>query len=183
MPSTLTSTTIEKIKAGHEASITVWFKAFYPTIKQYVASRVNKQEDIEELVQRIFIDSLQQISLLQDGSKLYPWMLSIARCRVADFYRKQYAKRVIRYLPLGENILALDTKSIDQVTADVQSALALMRQASRDLIFLKYFDNLSVKSIAKQLAVTPKTIEAKLYRARREFKLCYDQVTASGYAV
>jgi len=172
------SADVNNIKAGHEASITLWFKAFHPAIRRFVASRVNRHEDIEELVQKIFIDSLRQISLLRDETKLYSWMLGIAHCRVADFYRKQYAKRVIHHLPLGEQALALDKKDIDQVSQDVQSALALMKQTSRDLLLLKYLDNKKVTEIAQSQDTTPKTIELQLYRARKEFKLCWAQVTA-----
>ncbi|MBU0979026.1 sigma-70 family RNA polymerase sigma factor [Patescibacteria group bacterium] len=179
MSPSLPLTIVDKIKAGHETSITVWFKTFYPFIKQFVASRVKRREDVEELVQKIFIDSLQQISLLRDKNKLYPWMLGIAGCRVADFYRKQYAKKVIRHLPLGERVLALDSKDIDQVSQDVQSALALMKQTSRDLLLLKYLDNKQVAEIAFSQNTTPKTIEAQLYRARQEFKLCWTQITAT----
>jgi len=176
---TLPSDIVDKIKAGHEASITLWFKTFYPTIKKFVASRVDRREDVEELVQKIFIDSLQQISLLRDKNKLYGWMLGIAGCRIADFYRKQYAKKVIRHLPLGEQVLALDTKDMDQVDQDVQSALALMKQKSRDLLLVKYVDNKKVTEIAHHQQVSVKSIEAQLYRARREFKLCWVQVTAT----
>lgn len=169
---------VDQIKAGHETGIMVWFKIFRPYVRQFVDSRVDNSADAEELVQKIFLDSLQQISLLRRRDRLYPWMLSIARCRVADFYRKRYAKKAIRCLPLGEQLLALDNRDINQVTQEVQAALAMMRQTSRELILLKYLDDCSVLKIARRQAVTPKAIEAKLYRARQEFRRCYAQVTA-----
>ena len=167
---------VEKIKLGDKTSITKWFKIFYPVIYKFVSSRVKTKEDAEDLVQKIFIESLQQISLLRDNCKLYAWMLSIAHARVTDFYRKQYAKKVIRCLPLGEHLLAWDNKDIDQVTEDVRDALALMKKTSRELLQLKYLDKKKVTEIAQSQGVTSKTIESQLYRARQEFKLCYLQV-------
>ena len=171
------SALIAQLKMGDEKAVTTWFNQYQPIIYQFIASRISDRADIEELVQKTFIDSLRQISLLRDPTKLKAWMLNIARCRVADFYRKQYAKKVIKQLPLGKEMLALNTQDLPEVAEAVQATLNKMSAYSRELLLKKYVDRDQVSKIAKEQLVSNKTIESRLYRARQEFKSIYAKIS------
>jgi RNA polymerase sigma-70 factor (ECF subfamily) len=57
-----------------------------------------------------------------------------------------------------------------ETIARLTSAVATLSEADRHLIFACYFDGRSHADLAKELGVSPKTIETRLYRARRHLR-------------
>ncbi|MCC6711000.1 MAG: RNA polymerase sigma factor [Candidatus Pacebacteria bacterium] len=169
---------INELKTGNKQAVRYWYKLFFPVLLRLALQKVANKKDAEELVQETFINSLKQIQLFQQKSKLKTWMVSILYHEIADYYRKRYAKKALKIVPLLDEILQKPLLSSDELNQKVETVLAEMKKDSRDLLLLKYFDKKKVKEIAKKLKKTVKAVEADLFKARREFKDIY---LAKGY--
>ena len=102
-------------------------------------------------------------------------MQSIAQHEVADFYRKKYAKRAIKTLPLSELLLDQRIENTAEISQRVTAVLQKMTAHSRELLLKKYVDSQKVAEIALELGKTIKSVESELFRARKEFKSLYIQ--------
>jgi RNA polymerase sigma-70 factor (ECF subfamily) len=133
-------------------------------------SRLPSDSIVQEIVQETFINCLQTINLFKGQSSLLTWMQSVLRHEIADYYRKLYAKRIIRTTPLADLLLEVDTRDAAGTAEAVTAVLHQMLGKNRELLLRKYVDQLSVKEIAKQLGASNKAVESDLFRARQEFK-------------
>ncbi|MBD3250615.1 MAG: sigma-70 family RNA polymerase sigma factor [Candidatus Pacebacteria bacterium] len=166
---------IEKLKAGNKRALYQWFNHYQPPLLKYALTRAQSEKDAKDLVQETFINSYKQIQLFRGECKLLSWMTSILRHEIADYYRKKYAKRAIRTVPLAEHLLSEPLDDSSQVADKVKQALGKMLERRKKLLLLKYVDGLPVKEIAQHVGRTFKAVEADLYRARESFRKLYGQ--------
>jgi RNA polymerase sigma-70 factor (ECF subfamily) len=176
---------VERLRAGEEKAVTAWFRQYQARLMNYVARRISEAEDVNEVTQEIFINCLRNIANFRGGSSLFTWMCAIAKHEIADFYRKRYAKKFIRALPLGEMMMReLETGGDQQQRREQEAVLkeTLERVFGkiaghyRELLMLKYVDRKKVAEIARETGRTIKAVESDLWRARRDFKVAYEEV-------
>lgn len=161
---------LSDLKRGLPQAVEQWFKLYKSHITAYVGVKIDSNKDRDELVQEIFVHSLQQLPLFRGESSLWTWMCSIARHEIADYYRKRYAKKALKTLPLMDWLAAESPGDASDVSQIVHATLSKMTPKYRELLLNKYFDKYSVKKLAKVLDKSEKSIESDLFRARQEFK-------------
>ncbi|OGJ16782.1 MAG: hypothetical protein A2632_01935 [Candidatus Pacebacteria bacterium RIFCSPHIGHO2_01_FULL_46_16] len=164
---------IEKLKRGEAAAVREWFARYHDKLVDYVARRLANQADAEELVQEAFIHALKQLPLFRGSSSLWTWLVAIARHEIADYYRKHYAKKMLKLVPLFETLLTEPIADTSEVSSVVFACLEQMHVYSAELLRLKYIDNKQVAEIAVELGKSLKAVESELFRARGEFKAVY----------
>jgi len=161
---------LSDLKRGLPQAVEQWFKLYKSHITAYVGVKIDSNKDRDELVQEIFVHSLQQLPLFRGEASLWTWMCSIARHEIADYYRKRYAKKALKTLPLMDWLAAESPGDASDVSQIVHATLSKMTPKYRELLLNKYFDKYSVKKLAKVLDKSEKSIESDLFRARQEFK-------------
>ena len=164
---------IEALRKGNEQATKYWFKHFYKRLFAIAIRKVRSEEDAKEITQETFINCLRNLHLFRDKAKLSTWMTSILYHEIADYYRKLYAKKAIKILPLGDFLLSLPISDSHEISAKVRLILSKMIKEKRELLLLKYVDNKKVKEIAKKMNRSVKSIESDLFRARIEFRKLY----------
>ena len=82
------------------------WRAFRHRLEQYIRRRVNDPADAEDLVQDILIRAVEGLPSLKSAERLTPWLLSISRHALIDFYRRRS-----RY----PNTLSLDSAADPEV--------------------------------------------------------------------
>ncbi len=161
---------LSALKQGDPVAVEFWFKNYRNKLTQIAVSRLPSKVVALEIVQETFINCLQTINLFKGKSSLLTWMQSVLRHEIADYYRKLYAKKIIRTTPLADLLLETDTHDAAGTAEAVETVLRQMLGKNRELLLRKYVDKLTVKEIAKQLGVSCKAVESDLFRARQEFK-------------
>lgn len=164
---------IADLKLGLPEAVELWYREYSPYLHAYVSTRISQQADVEEIVRETFLNCLRQLPLFQERSTLKTWMTKIASHEVADYYRRKYAKRIIKSIPLSSFLLTEDPKNMHETSELVTEILKRMRADYAELLRLKYIDQIGVKDIATLLQRSVKSIEADLFRARKEFKELY----------
>lgn len=164
---------LRELRAGHKSAVRRWFKLFAPYLLRVATHRLSLKEDAEEIVQETFVNCLKQLPLFRGRSRLRTWMISILNHEIADYYRKQYAKRAIRMTPLADFLLATPVLGASETAERVRAVLAHMTRQKKELLMLKYVDKKRVEEIAQSWGKTVKSIESELFRARREFRALY----------
>ncbi|MDQ3008385.1 MAG: sigma-70 family RNA polymerase sigma factor [bacterium] len=166
-------TLLHQLKAGKPSAVSYWFTKYHQPVVTFIGTKVSEAADAEELAQEVFINCLRQLPLFRGDSQLWTWMQSIARHEIADYYRKRYAKKAIKALPLGELLDGLAVANAQETSHQVKHVIQQLSHETQELLLLKYVDNKKVAEIAQMMGKTTKAVEAELYRARVEFKQVY----------
>lgn len=159
-----------ELQQGDQKAVTRWFTQYHDRLLSVAVLKVSVKQDAEELVQETFLNCMKQIALFRGGSSLWTWMNAVLRHEISDYYRKKYAKKAIKTLPLFEKLKVDEIKSSSDISNRVASILTSMRADYRELLLLKYIDKLKVVEIADKWGRTTKAIESDLFRARKEFQ-------------
>jgi RNA polymerase sigma-70 factor (ECF subfamily) len=161
---------LHQLKTGSDQAVKTWFDLYYSKLLQIVETKVSNKKDAEEIVQQTFMNCLKHLPLFRGKSSIWTWMNSISRHEIADYYRKKYAKKAIRTIPLSEFLPLTEIADSDDVSERVNLVLSQMKESYKELLLLKYADGKKVAVIAKDLGKSVKSIESDLFRARKEFK-------------
>lgn len=166
---------VKKILQGDKAALFWFWRKFKGKIFHYLKTKISDQKDAEEVFQDTFLAGLEGLRDFQFNSSLFTYLYSIARHKVIDYYRKKRIARIVfSHLPGLENIVAkilspeekLIKKELKQTIRNIFDQLAPIETK---IIQLKYDQGLSVREIARELCLTVKACESKLYRARIAF--------------
>lgn len=164
---------IKALRSGDPLASKQWFENYYPRLFAIALKKARNLPDAQELVQETFINCLRNLHFFRGNSKLSTWMISILNHEIADYYRKIYAKKAIKTLPLGDFLVNLPVADSHEISAKVRLILGKMVKSKRELLLSKYVDKLKVKQIAQKTGKTVKAIESELFRAREEFRYLY----------
>ena len=168
---------VGRLKQGDKQALHYWFKHYQPALIKIAIKKAKSKKDANDLVQETFINSYKQIQLFKENSSLLTWMVSILRHEIADYYRKKYAKKAIKTIPLGDYLLRHSIQDSKEVSQKVRQVLSQMLDRRKKLLLMKYVDGLKVKEIAHRVDRTFKAVEADLYRARESFKNIYSSLS------
>lgn len=145
------------------------YDQYFPKIRRYVYFKVPKTEDTDELTAEVFLRGWEYAtsSKVENPGALF---YRIARNLIADFYRQRKEEEAI-----GEREVA-SKEDIAEATAAVDEQQQLITQLRnikdeyRDVLVMKYLDEMSVKEIAVILEKTPNNVRVLLHRAKNALK-------------
>ena len=157
----------------------------------YILFIVHDRSMAEDLFQETFV---KIISKLHEGKysssgKFVSWMLRIAHNAVMDWYRRQKNEKTME--AYNENDLYGDSTSVldanienhfvkEQVLRDVQRMMNLLPITQREVVFMRFYQNLSFKEIAE---LTNVSINTALGRMRYAVMNMRRMAAANGVAL
>jgi len=161
---------IKRLKIGDEKAVKLWFDMYYEKLLLVVGYKVDNKKDAEEVVQQTFLNCLKHLPLFLGKSSIWTWMNSIVKHEIADYFRKKYAKKALKTIPLSELMPLSHISDSNDTSEQVMLVLSKMKVYYKELLLLKYADGKKVAIIALELGKSIKSIESDLFRARNEFK-------------
>lgn len=157
------------------------FRILYPRyvhrVYSYIAYKVGRQQDIEDLVSETFVRALENIQHFEYRGEFSfgAWLMGIAHNIVREFYRKQPPTEVsIEDMPLSQEA-NLDERLIKQEKfKQIYEILQTLSPRRREIILLKYYGGLRNQEIAEVLNIEERTVSSHLSRALTEIQAKYD---------
>ena len=144
-------------------------------IFSYIIFIVHNQEVANDIFQETFLKAITNLQMRKytPTGKFNAWMIRIAHNAIMDWYRRQKTKQIIDMdddfdiASMSDKTL-METSSEDlmanaQVLADVKAMIAFLPEAQREVVQMRYYQNLSFKEIA---AITGVSINTSLGRMR-----------------
>lgn len=139
------------------------------------ARRVTGADDVaDDVVQDVWMQIVRGLPGLKAPASLRAWMFSIARRRLMDRLRRQYAAPSfsdtdLDVLQAPDDALLDEQPLVDEI-AQMHEALATMPAVERDTLALFYLQELSLQEMSDVLGVPIGTIKSRLFRARRQLR-------------
>lgn len=164
---------VRQLKRADSRAVKLWFLHYHQPLLSFAKQKISNPKDAEDVAQETMINCLKQIQLFRQDASLKTWMMTILRHEIADYYRKKYAKKVLKVVPLSQRIFSKPIQDSSQVEKAVRSTLTQMSECRKKILLMKYVDGLKVKEIADKLGKTFKSVESELWRSRESFKQIY----------
>lgn len=136
----------------------------------YIIFIVHNKEIADDIFQETFLKAIQKLQMhsYSPTGKFNAWMIRIAHNTIMDWYRRQKAKHMIdtdgddlRIAQMSDKQL-METSREDllanaQVMSDVRTLIDFLPEAQREIVKMRYYQNLSFKDIAEQTGVSINT--------------------------
>lgn len=144
-------------------------------IFSYIIFIVHNQEVANDIFQETFLKAITNLQMRKytPTGKFNAWMIRIAHNAIMDWYRRQKTKQIIDMdddfdISSMSDKTLMETSSEDlmanaQVLADVKAMIDFLPEAQREVVQMRYYQNLSFKEIA---ALTGVSINTSLGRMR-----------------
>ncbi len=161
------------IKEGEFEKI---YDDFAPKIFKFCYFRVSSREEAEDIASMVFMRAWDHINTGKDVSNLQGFLFRIATNLVIDYYRNHKERKDIsiddprtnRDIPDKHDM----TEHIDRdlLVEDIRRKIDVLPESYREIIILRYINDLTIGEIAKILETSENNISVRLYRAIDKLK-------------
>jgi RNA polymerase sigma-70 factor, ECF subfamily len=149
---------MEKAKTGDNTAFGLIYKAYFSPIFRYIFFRVRNQAVAEDITQAVFLKVLEKLPSYQDKNRSpLAFFYTVARNKIIDFWRQNN-----REANMAENDGDLSDISDSSDSAEelltkagagelISQALETIPQEQREVVILKFINELSYEEIAALL--------------------------------
>ncbi len=143
-----------------------------PVLDAYLALRLPQFADAEDILQDIAMSAIKGIEGSNPKRPFLPWVLTLAKRRVADWYRSKKRQPLLLGETEDQIINRVKTHSRQQALMEgmLESCVEELNDKHRNIIELHYKGHAKPAQIAKALKTTPNTISVTLHRLRSHVK-------------
>ncbi len=149
------------------------------------SARLDSAEETEDLAQEVFLKAYRSLPRFRGEASFSTWLYRIALNHLKDWIRARRPEAV----ELGsiEERVAADPGTSPEEAAMraeyrqlIQRTLAELPESYRQVLYLHHYHDLSCAEIGARLGVPDRTIETRLYRAKKMLRerLAESEVTA-----
>ena len=139
------------------------------SLERLVRYRLPVQSDADDVLQEIYLSAYQKFPQLKNKDAFAPWILSIARNKCNDYFRKKAAQMEISLDALSQDVLSIGRRGITAVQI-VRDTLELLGDKDKQILYLYFWKEMPQQEIAKQLNIPLGTVKSRLHTAKRHFK-------------
>lgn len=159
-------TLLRAMANGDERALDELYTRHGPGLLVYLNGRLGDRQLAEEVLQDVMLAAWQGAARFRGESRVYTWLLAIARHRAINAQRRRELPRA----PLDEaaagGIGPLEALERDAEGAEVQKALRKLPADQRETLELIFYHGLSGPEAAAVLGIAPGTVKSRLHRAR-----------------
>ncbi len=128
----------------------------------------------EDVAQEVFLQVLRKGKQFRGQSSLWTWLaaLTVNRCRSVQRRRwiRERALRMVAMQSREEQTTHEQDLQRDDAAAHIREVVATLPMAAREVIVLRYFEELTIEQMAQVLGLKRNAIEARLSRARKQLE-------------
>lgn len=152
---------IRKIKNGEIDWFRFIVEKYTIIMYQYIVIRIFNKEDIEDLIQNIFISFYKSIERFDENKPVKPYLFKIAINELKMYYRSK--KQTVS---LNEDIYLSDDRLQDNIL-DIDNYLKLLNNQEKE-IFIRLNEGYKIEEIAKEVKKPINTVKSIIRRARKK---------------
>jgi RNA polymerase sigma-70 factor (ECF subfamily) len=157
------SALVEEAINGDAESFTELCRRYYPAMVAIAHSVIGDRHLAEDAAQETFAKAAVKLPQLRQTNKFAGWLAAICRNQARDMARHANGLQTI------DEFSVRATKSDkDDSGYAVRLALKKLSEPARELVYLRYYDDLSYEQISKVLGISEQAINGRLRRAKRK---------------
>jgi RNA polymerase sigma-70 factor, ECF subfamily len=145
------------------------YERYAPGLFRYLYFRVGDEEQARDILSEVFLRMIESHERYEErGWPISAWLYRIAHDRAVDCIRRRSRRRHLSLesydAPVAGPESLLDRH---EAAAMVQRSMATLCTTQRQVIHMRYFDDLSVQEVAQQLGRSEGAVKAIQHRGMR----------------
>ena len=166
---------IHRAKAQDQIAFNLIFDTYWNPLYSFLYKRTSNPNLAEELAIESFSKAFDQLDRFDEKLSFGSWLITIAKNHHTDRYRKsklhiensqeveeEKTIEFSRTAPSPEDLM-ISNQNLNNVLDHIKS----MKKEFRNLLRMRYFEDLTLKEIETILNEPPTTIRVKLFRAKK----------------
>ena len=156
---------VEAAQNGHLESFGALYERYHSPMVALAYSLLADRHLAEDAAQEVFATACRELPSLRRKDRFGAWLAAICR-NVARQMLRSKGKRVVALNDVQQFTENEDNK---EHRADViRRAVWRLRSSERELIVLRYYDNMPYEQIAQVLDISIQAVNGRLMRAKRK---------------
>lgn len=159
---------VKTYAVGDNDAFDTLLKRHQERIFNYIFRIVKNEDTANDIFQETFVKAIQTIRMgkYTENGKFPAWISRIAHNLIIDFYRQERAGNVqstdisevdlFNRKEFSENTIE-DAMVADQIREDIRNLIKQLPMLQRQVLSMRYYDNLSFKEIAEMTGVSINT--------------------------
>lgn len=153
----------------------VWSE-LHSNIRGFVRRRVRQPADVDDIVQRIFLQVHRSLPTLRDADRLHAWLYQTARRAIADYYRAAAQRHEVALSAAVEvvpetgrgmgDVLEDQAAALQELSGCLTPLLAGLAETDREALRLIEVDGLTQVEAARRLGLSVSGMKSRVQRAR-----------------
>ena len=169
---------VVKAREGDQKAYASLMQRYKDSIYFMALKMVNNKEDAMDLTVETFAKAFDKLDKYQPDFAFSTWLFRVATNNCIDFIRKKKLNTMSLHGMVDddgdERPMQIKTDDLNpeefsikkQQTQELKALVESLPQRYRNLITLRYFDELSYEEISTQLSLPLGTVKAQLFRAK-----------------
>ncbi len=159
---------VNQARRGDNRAFSELYRRHVDMIYRYTYARVRDATVAEDLTAQVFLKAFEGLPNYEPrGVPFSAWLYRIAHARTVDYWRQQQRRHEVGLL---ESLPATDPQPEDIVVAksewkDAVDLLAQLTDDQRDVIILRFIEEMSLAEVAETLDKTVGAVKALQHRA------------------
>lgn len=163
------------------------FEKYYKDVYYVVLKLVGNEENASDITQEAFSKAFEKIDTLKDENKFKSWVISIANNLSLNFLKRG---NIIRFVSINEDDVEIEVEdtqkgpeeqTVDKDVQDILSGLIdKLPEEQKIVLFLYYYEEMSVKEIAGICGCSEKTIYSRLSYAKKNLRNEVEKIEDKG---
>jgi len=152
---------VERCRDGHPEDYRMLVHRYQGPLFSYLTGRLRDRSEAEEAAQESFVRAFLSLNTLQKPESFYSWLLGIAGRVAKEQFR--FLKRRQQDREVAETMMA--NAAADHEEYPLDEAIAVLPETYRQVILLRFYEELSCQEVAQRLEMPLGTVTKTLSRA------------------
>lgn len=173
---------VERVQKGDAEAFGPLVERYEAKLLRYGRKFLSRSEDIEDIVQDVFLSAYQNIQGFDTRQRFSPWIYRIAHNAFVNEFRKNKRTPVVfmDFDTLISHPVYEDPKKMELEQAEIKQmidrSLGSIPDKYREVLILYYIEDLSYKEIADVLQVPTGTVGVRIKRGKESLRIAYAKI-------
>lgn len=182
---------IDAARAGDQDAVADLYSRTYENVYHTVRALIRDEDTVLDLVQDSFVKAFANLDKLSDPNKFRAWVKRIGHNLAVDCTRRakpllfsqmteEESERVLSFedqRPENSPELVLDRQETSRLVREILDCLS---EDQRLVVGMYYYEQRSVREIARELGVSENTVKSRLYQGRSKIETRVRSLEARG---
>ena len=141
-------------------------------VERFVRYRVSMVHDADDILQEVYITAYSKFPQLKNKESFKPWIISIARNKCTDYFRRVAKQYEIPIDDVAESEMSYGRRGVSVVDT-VREVVEMLGDRDKQILYLYFWKELPQAEIAKRLGIPLGTVKSRLHTAKQNFKNKY----------
>ncbi|MEG1256695.1 sigma-70 family RNA polymerase sigma factor [Clostridium sp.] len=168
---------VNNVLKGDIESFELIVEKYQLNILKFVYAMIKQKEASEDITQEVFITIYNKLNMYNSKYSFYNWILQIAKNKTIDYtrkYRKVYESDIDEAYNISSSYMSPEEAAdYSEIKAKVSEYIGTLDELDRQILALRYSQDLTFRDIGQVLEVTETTVKRRYYKVRDGFKVFY----------